>query len=134
MNKKFIFTLIFIFLFKTIFSNTFDFSIKKPITTVRTDFSYSIVNNMKYSGFYSSSKISVDFDAMKFDCGYQLVNQTSDFTIQTSYGPRILDQMKLQVSLTYNHLDSKNFTENNFLFGLKFSTKPKKIFARESFF
>ena len=126
MKKKF---LLLMFLFSGIlFASPFNFSIKNPSISVRNDFSYSIVNNAKFSGFYPSSKISLDFNTLNFNLGYQLVNQNSDFTIQAAYGPKILDRMKLQLAFTYNFLHSLTFSENNFVFGFVFSVKPKEIF------
>lgn len=126
MKKKFLF---FAFLFSGIlFASPFDFSIKNPSVSVRNDFSYSIVNNAKISGFYPSSRISLGFDTLNFNIGYQLVNQNSDFTIQAAYGPNIIDKMKLMLALTYNYSDSLNFSENNFVFGFIFSVEPKEIF------
>lgn len=126
MKKKFV---LLVFLFSGIlFATPFDFSLKKDSISVRNDFSYSILNSEKFSGFYSSSKASLDFNTLNVNVGYQLVNQNSDFTIQAAYGPRILDFMKLQLALTYNYSDFISFSENNFVFGFILAVKPKDIF------
>ena len=126
MKKNFLF---FLFLFSGfLFANSFDFSLKSPSIFLRSDFSYSLLNNVKKTGFYSSTRGTLDFSTLNVDFGYQLAKNNSDFTFRTMYGPNIQNKMNLKFAFTLNHTNTINFAENNLVFGIHYDTQPSEIF------
>ena len=111
-----------------LFANSFDFSLKSPSIFLRSDFSYSLLNNVKKTGFYSSTRGTLDFSTLNVDFGYQLAKNNSDFTFRTMYGPNIQNKMNLKFAFTLNHTNTINFAENNLVFGIYYDTQPSEIF------